>query len=46
MKKAVTWGGGLIALYLAVSYGTNTGRVISAGANGGAKIIRSFQGRN
>lgn len=45
MKKALAWGGGLIALYLAVSYGSNTGKVISAGANGGAKIISTFQGR-
>lgn len=44
-KKALTYGGGLIALYLAVRYATGTGTVLAAGANGGSKLVRTFQGR-
>jgi hypothetical protein len=44
-KKALTYSGGLIALYLAVRYATGTGSVLTAGANGGAKLVKTFQGR-
>jgi hypothetical protein len=35
----------LIALYLGVYYGTNSGHVIKAGADGSTEIIKAFQGR-
>lgn len=44
-KKALTYGGGLIALYLLVRYSTGTGTLLKSGANGGSKVIRTFQGR-
>jgi hypothetical protein len=46
MKRALTYGTGLIALYLAVNYATGTKSTISAGAGGLSQIIRSLQGRN
>lgn len=44
-RRAITYGAGLIALYLVVFYGSNSGKVISAGASGGSTLIKSFQGR-
>lgn len=44
-RKALTTIGGLIGLYLVVYYGTNSGKVISAGASGGSTLIKSLQGR-
>lgn len=44
-KKVLTYTGGLIALYLAVAYASGTGSVIRNGAQGGATIIKTLQGR-
>lgn len=44
-KKSLTYGTGLIALYLAVRYASGAGTVLSSGARGGATIIKTFQGR-
>lgn len=45
MKKALGYGAGLIALYLIVYYGSNSGRVIAAGASGTSTVVKAFQGR-
>jgi hypothetical protein len=44
-RKALLYGAGLIALYIAVAHGSNFGRAISAGANGGSTVIKTLQGR-
>lgn len=44
-RKFLTYGAGLIALYLAVAYGTNAGKLISSSASGASTVIKSFQGR-
>lgn len=44
-RKALTYGAGLIALYLVVYNGSKSGRVVSAGAKGSATVIRTLQGR-
>jgi hypothetical protein len=44
-KKALTYGGGLIALYLVVRYATGAGTVLSAGAKGGSQVVKTLQGR-
>jgi len=45
MKKALTYGAGLIALYLVVNYATGSGSVLSAGASGTSQIIKTLQAR-
>jgi hypothetical protein len=45
MKKFLTYGAGLIALYLVVQNASNSGKVITNGAAGGRSIITAFQGR-
>jgi hypothetical protein len=44
-RKALTYGAGLIALYLGVRYATGAGSLISAGAKGGRTLVTAFQGR-
>lgn len=44
-KKALGYAAGLIATYLVVYYATNAGNVVTAGANGGATLVKAFQGR-
>lgn len=44
-RKALVYGGGLIALYLLVRHATGSGTVLSSAANGGSKLVRTFQGR-
>lgn len=44
-RKALTYSAGLIALYLGVRYATGSGTLLRQGANGGSKIVRTFQGR-
>jgi len=44
-KKALTYGAGLIGLYLVVNYATGTGKVINAGAGGTATVVKTLQGR-
>ncbi|MCW2498138.1 hypothetical protein [Jatrophihabitans sp.] len=45
MRKGLFYGTGLIALYIAVTHGSNFGRVITSGANGGATFVKALQGR-
>lgn len=45
MRKALTIGGGLIALYLLVYYSTGTGTLISSGSQGATNLVKAFQGR-
>ena len=45
MKKLLTYGAGLIGIYLAVYYSSGTKDVIGAGATGSAGIIKALQGR-
>ena len=44
-RKALVYTGGLIGLYLVVRHATGAGTVLHAGANGGAKFVRTLQGR-
>lgn len=44
-RKALTYGAGLIALYLGVHYASGAGSLLTAGANGGTSIVKSLQGR-
>lgn len=44
-RKALTYVGGLIGLYLAVRYASGAGTVLSAGANGSSTVIKTLQGR-
>lgn len=44
-RKALAYTGGLIGLYLLVRHATGAGTVLSAGANGSAKFVRTLQGR-
>lgn len=45
MKRALAWGGGLIALYLLVVHETGSGTLITDSANGVTSVITAFQGR-
>jgi hypothetical protein len=45
MRKLLTYGAGLIALYLVVANQTKSGQVITQGASGASNVIKSFQGR-
>jgi len=45
MKKALTYGAGLIALYLLVEYSTGTGTLLNSGAAGASTLVKTFQGR-
>lgn len=45
MKKALTYGAGLIALYLVVEHYTGAGTLLSKGSTGGVSVIKAFQGR-
>lgn len=45
MRKALTIGGGLIALYLVIAYGTNSGTLINDSTSGATSVIKAFQGR-
>ena len=44
-KEALKLSALAIITYLAVAYGTNFGSDITASTNGGAGIIKAFQGR-
>lgn len=44
-RKALTYGAGLIALYLIVYNGSKSGTVFKSGAAGSVSIIKSLQGR-
>lgn len=44
-KKALLYSTGLIAMYLAVAYGTGFAKAVNAGSAGGVGVIKAFQGR-
>lgn len=44
-RKFLSYGAGLIALYLLVAYSTNSGKLISSSATGASTLVKSFQGR-
>lgn len=44
-RKLLVWTGGLIALFVVVNNASRSGQVISAGAAGGSKLVRTLQGR-
>lgn len=46
MKKALTYGAGLIALYLVVSNSMGVKAAGSTGFDGVSKLVRALQGRN
>jgi hypothetical protein len=45
VKKMLTYGTGLIALYLVVANASGSGRVFTDGANGLSTVTRTLQGR-
>lgn len=45
-RKALVYTAGLIALYIAVAYGTNFGQTVTASTNGGVNVIKALQGRS
>jgi hypothetical protein len=45
MKKALTYGAGLIGLYLLVNSASGSGSLLKNGAAGGVSVIKAFQGR-
>ena len=44
MRQFLKYGFGVIALYLLVYNGSNSGKLITAGASGAKSIINGFQG--
>lgn len=45
MKQYLRYGATLIGLYIVVANGSKFGTVISAGAEGTAKVTKTLQGR-
>ncbi|MFE7413137.1 hypothetical protein [Streptomyces laurentii] len=45
MKKALGYGAGLIALYLAVAYSTGFSKGVSSASSGATNLVKAFQGR-
>lgn len=45
LKQSVKYGVTLIGLYLVVANASNSGKVISSGANGVATVTKTLQGR-
>lgn len=45
LKKGMGYTVGLIALYLVVNNATNSGKVMTDGANGFATVTKTLQGR-
>jgi hypothetical protein len=45
MRKALTYGAGLIAVYLLVANATGSGNVLKSAGTAGSGIIKSLQGR-
>jgi hypothetical protein len=46
MKKALTYGGGLIAIYLLTTNWIGSTGLLTTGAAGGVNVIKALQGRN
>jgi hypothetical protein len=44
-KKALLYSAGLIAMYLAVAYGTGFAKATNAASSGGVGLVKAFQGR-
>lgn len=44
-KKALAYGTGLIALYLAVAYSTGFSKNVNSASAGSVSLIKAFQGR-
>jgi len=44
-RKALFYGAALIGLYIAVANGSNMGKLISNGAQGGSTFVKTLQGR-
>lgn len=44
-KKALAYGAGLIALYLAVSYSSGFVNNVKVASSGADNLVKSFQGR-
>jgi len=45
MRQVVTLTAVLVGVYLVVSYATNAGQLITAGAGGYTQAVRALQGR-
>ena len=45
LRKSLSYGAGLIALYIITANASNFGKVISAGASGASTDIKALQGR-
>lgn len=45
MKKSLTYGAGLIALYLGVHYATGSASLLRQGSLGVVRTVKAFQGR-
>lgn len=44
-RKMLTYGAGLIALYLLVEYSTGSGKLLSGASSGASTVIKALQGR-
>lgn len=44
-KKALGYGAGLIALYLAVAYSTGFSKNVNSASSGATSLVKAFQGR-
>lgn len=44
-RTILKYSAGLIALYLAVAYGTDFGKLIDQTTKGASTVVKSFQGR-
>jgi hypothetical protein len=45
MRKALTYGAGLIALYLVVANATGFGKAITSAGTAGTGVVKGLQGR-
>lgn len=45
MRTALKYSAVLIGVYLAVSYATGAGRLLTSGGAAGAGLVKAFQGR-
>jgi hypothetical protein len=45
VRTSLRYGAGLIALYLLVSYTTNSGQLINSSSAGAVNLVKAFQGR-
>ena len=46
MRKMLTYGTGLIALYLLVNYSTGSGNLLKNGSTGAVNVVKALQGRS